>query len=77
MLPSLEVVAVAQAPSPESNTKFSFTRHCHGGSIPYHRKRTGQKLGRLVTKSDQQFIRNHQEHNRRRKEREVRVWYVM
>ena len=44
--------------------KFSVIRHCHGRSIPYHRKLTGQKLERLVANGDQYFIMNHQEHNR-------------
>ena len=53
------------------------SRHCHGGPLPCHRKLTSQKLERLVAKSDQQFIRNHQEHNRMWKEKGVRVWCVM
>ena len=44
--------------------QFSVTRQCHGRPIPYHRKLIGQKIERLVAKSDQYFIMNHQEHNR-------------
>ena len=43
---------------------FSVTRHCHGRSIPSHQKLIGQKLERLVAKSDQYFIMNLQEVNR-------------
>ena len=43
---------------------FSVTRHCHGWAMPYHRKPIGQKLERLVVIGDQQFIMNHEEHNR-------------
>ena len=34
------------------------------GQYPTIRKLIGQKLQRLVTKGDQYFIMNHQEHNR-------------
>ena len=52
------------APLSRIEPQFSVTHHCHGRPIPYHRKLIGQILERLVAKSDQYFIMNHQEHNR-------------
>jgi len=46
LLPALAVVAVSQAPSPESNPRFPVTREGHGGPWHHHRKLIGQKLVR-------------------------------
>ena len=43
---------------------FSVTLHCDCGPPPYHRKLIGQKHERLVATGHQQFIMNHQGHNR-------------
>ena len=50
-----------------SHTRNVINRLCSGDRWkPFHRKLIGEKHERLVAKSDQQFIMNHQEHNRRR-----------
>ena len=70
LLLSFEVVAFSQAPSPESNPSSLLP------SLSWWVNTLPSKVdrfGRLATKRGQQFIRNHQEHNRRRKDREVRV----
>ena len=51
LLPSLDVVAVSHAPSPESNPDSPLPRYDRGRHITYHRKLIGRTLERYVAGS--------------------------
>ena len=61
LLPSLDVVVVSQAPSPESKPNASLTRHRHSKAIPYRRKRCRAK---------QQAELAHQQHEQQQLQQE-------
>ena len=65
LLPFIAVVAVSQAPSPDSDPKLHATSHCNGGPLLCYRNLTSQTLERLVDKSDEHLTIIHQQHHRR------------